>query len=68
MRVSDEKSGLPESTAGGERSAQLNAAQLQAIANVPSGAVTLAGAAIVLLLIGWLLLYFLVYLPRGMVG
>jgi hypothetical protein len=68
MRVSDKRDGLPESFAGGQRSAQLDAAQLQAIADVPSGAAALAGAAIVLLLIGWLLLYFLVYLPRGMVG
>ena len=68
MRGSDKTDGVPEPFAGGQRSAQLDAAQLQAIADVPSGAVAVAGAAIVLLLIGWLLLYFLVYLPRGMVG
>jgi len=30
--------------------------------------VKVAGVAIVLLLIGWLLVYLMVYLPRGMVG
>ena len=68
MRVSDTRRGSSESSAGGQRSAQLDPAQLQAIADVPSGAVAIAGTAIILLLIGWLLLYFLVYLPRGMVG
>jgi hypothetical protein len=68
MRVSDETGGLPESRADGQRSAQLDAAQLRTLADVPTGAVTVAATALVLLLIGWLLLYFLVYLPRGMVG
>jgi len=41
------------------------AVQLQ---DVPHGAFALAGAAVGLLLIGWLLVYFLVFLPRGPVG
>ncbi len=35
---------------------------------VPSGALALAGAAVALLLLAWLLIYALVFLPRGMVG
>ena len=40
-------------------------ARLQA---VPQGAFALAGAAVGLLLLGWLLVYFLIFLPRGPVG
>jgi hypothetical protein len=54
--------------AEGLRSTELDAAQLRALADLPSGAVALAGAAVGLLLIAWLFIYFLVYLPRGMVG
>ena len=50
------------------RPTELDAAQLQALAEVPSGAAMLAGVAVLLLLIAWLLIYLLVYLPRGMVG
>ncbi|MGE3335277.1 MAG: hypothetical protein AB7I36_16655 [Rhodospirillaceae bacterium] len=35
---------------------------------VPQGAFALAGTAVGLLLIGWLLIYFLIFLPRGPVG
>jgi hypothetical protein len=35
---------------------------------VPSGAAALAGATVFLLLLGWFFVYFLIYLPRGMVG
>ena len=56
------------SNAEGLRSTELDAAQLQALADLASGAVAVAGAAMVLLLIAWLLIYLLVYLPRGMVG
>jgi hypothetical protein len=35
---------------------------------VPLGAGVLAGAAVALLVIGWLLIYLLVFLPRGTVG
>lgn len=36
--------------------------------DVPKGAFALAGAAVGLLLLGWLLVYFLIFLPRGPVG
>ena len=42
--------------------------QLLALREVPSGAIALGGIAVLLLLIAWLLIYLLVYLPRGMVG
>ena len=35
---------------------------------VPSGALALAGLTVGLLLLAWLLIYALVFLPRGMVG
>jgi hypothetical protein len=36
--------------------------------DVPRGAFALAGTAVGLLLIGWLLVYFLIFLQRGPVG
>ena len=50
------------------RPADLNQQQLLALREVPSGAIALGGMAVLLLLIAWLLIYLLVYLPRGMVG
>ena len=50
------------------RPADLDQQQLLALREVPSGAIALGGAAVLLLLIAWLLIYLLVYLPRGMVG
>lgn len=35
---------------------------------VPQGALALAGTAIVLLMLCWLAIYFLIFLPRGSVG
>jgi hypothetical protein len=35
---------------------------------VPRGAAVLAGAAVTLLVIGWVLIYLLVFVPRGVVG
>jgi hypothetical protein len=35
---------------------------------VPKGALTVAGIAILLLLIGWLFIYFAIFIPRGSVG
>ena len=46
----------------------LTAAQLRQLDPVPSGAAALAATAVFLLLLGWLFVYFLIYLPRGMVG
>jgi Cytochrome c oxidase subunit IIa family len=39
-----------------------------ALVETPRGAIAVAAIAVVLLLIGWLGLYFLVFLPRGTVG
>jgi hypothetical protein len=39
-----------------------------AVADGPVGALVVSGIAVGLLLIGWLGLYFLVFLPRGTVG
>ncbi len=47
--------------------ADLVAASLQ-LEGVPRGAFALAGAAVGLLLICWLLVYFLIFLQRGPVG
>ena len=46
----------------------LDQQQLLALREVPRGAIALGGVAVVLLLVAWLLIYLLVYLPRGMVG
>jgi hypothetical protein len=35
---------------------------------VPHGALALAGLAVGLLLLAWIMIYALVFLPRGMVG
>ena len=48
--------------------ADLDQQQLLALREVPSGAIALGGIAVLLLLLAWLLIYLLVYLPRGMVG
>jgi len=45
-----------------------DAALGDALAQVPRGAVALAGTALALVLAAWLLVYFAVYLPRGLVG
>ena len=50
------------------RSADLDQQRLLALREVPSGAIALGGMAVLLLLIAWLLIYLLVYLPRGMIG
>ena len=39
-----------------------------AMVATPRGAIAVSAIAVVLLLIGWLGLYFLVFLPRGTVG
>ena len=59
-----------ESPGSGEAAepAEFDAEQLRRLAPVPSGAAVLAGAAVLLLLLAWVLIYLLVYLPRGMIG
>ncbi len=46
----------------------LDRQQLQSLARVPAGAVALSTLTVVLLLLGWLFVYFLYYLPRGLVS
>jgi hypothetical protein len=41
---------------------------LALLAQAPSGAFTLAGVAVGLLVIAWLLMYVFVFIPRGPVG
>ena len=45
-----------------------SAEQLSRLARVPTGAAALSGIAVGLLLLAWILLYLLIYLPRGMIG
>jgi hypothetical protein len=44
------------------------AALAQVMSEVPKGAVALAGAAVALLIVGWVLIYLFVFVPRGVVG
>jgi hypothetical protein len=44
------------------------AALARVMRTVPLGAGVLAGGAVALLVIGWLLIYLLVFVPRGTVG
>jgi hypothetical protein len=62
--------GRAVSGAGGTEAppGELDERQLAALRPVPEGAIALSGTALVLLLIAWLLIYLLLYLPRGMVG
>jgi hypothetical protein len=53
---------------GTDAPAELDKQQLAALRPVPQGAIALGGTAVLLLLIAWLLIYLLFYLPRGMVG
>ena len=48
--------------------AALDRQQLDTLRPMPSGALALSAVAVLLLLIAWLLIYLLIYLPRGMVG
>jgi uncharacterized membrane protein len=48
---------------------EVNEAALAAVMrHVPLGAGVLAGAAVAFLVLGYLLIYLLVFIPRGMVG
>lgn len=44
------------------------ATALEALKNGPRGALLLAGWAVALLFIGWLLFYFVLFMGRGIVG
>ena len=41
---------------------------LALLSEAPSGAFALAGVAVGLLVVAWLLMYFLIFIPRGPVG
>lgn len=43
-------------------------AAAEALKHGPRGALVLASIAVVLLFVGWLLFYFLLFLPRGPIG
>jgi hypothetical protein len=60
--------GSPGGSDGRSEIADLDMAELQLLDPVPSGSAALAGVAVLLLLFGWLFVYLLIYLPRGMVG
>jgi hypothetical protein len=45
-----------------------HSAALEALKNGPRGALVIAATAVGLLLVGWLLFYFVVFLTRGAVG
>jgi len=47
---------------------ELTSDDLRRLERVPAGAAALAGIAVLLLLLAWILIYLAVYLPRGMVG
>ena len=46
----------------------LSDAEAKLLAQVPVGAVWLAGTAVALLLIAWFLIWLLIYIPRGSIG
>ena len=58
---------IPPSDRGGVGDTDLAAASRH-LQDVPHGAFALAGTAVGLLLVGWLLVYFLIFLQRGPVG
>jgi hypothetical protein len=51
-----------------EDPATLDRVRLETLRHVPAGAAALSGIAVLLLLVAWLLIYLLIYLPRGMIG
>jgi hypothetical protein len=51
-----------------ENTSSLDRGQLEALRRVPAGAAALSSVAVLLLLVAWLLIYALIYLPRGMIG
>jgi hypothetical protein len=46
----------------------LTDAEVQQLAEVPTGAAWLSGAAVGLLLLAWFLIWLLIYIPRGAIG
>ena len=60
----ENRSALTDDEVGHVREADLE----RVMGVVPRGAAALAGTAVVIILLGWLLIYFLVFLPRGPVN
>jgi len=64
----------PERPAAGEASSDQDeaagneAALARVMREVPKGALTLAGAAVAVLVIAWVAIYLFVFVPRGSVG
>ena len=58
----------PVADPANELPAELASEEIARLAEVPRGAVWLAGIAVSLLLAAWLLIYLAIYLPRGMIG
>jgi hypothetical protein len=56
--------GLPDNTPDGIAQRDLE----RVMRTVPLGAGVLAGGAVALLVLGWLIIYLLIFLPRGTVG
>jgi hypothetical protein len=60
----DQTSQLPADASDSVSEAELE----QALKTTPKGALALAGTALVLMMLAYLLVYFLVFLPRGAVS
>ena len=62
--MSETKPSVPETADDGLSVEAIDAA----LAQTPRGAFAVAGVAVLLLMLGWLAIYLLVFLPRGEVG
>jgi hypothetical protein len=58
---------MPMRSGEHQRPAELDEAA-RALRNGPIGAVVVAGIAVGLLFAGWLAFYFLLFMPRGLIG
>ncbi len=63
MPSSDQSSEIPSTSASSDPVTDAELEQVLKI--VPKGALALAGAALSLLVLAWLAIYFLIFLPRG---
>ena len=59
---------MSDPTPATDSPAMLNQRQLEVLRPLPAGAVALSAIAVLLLLLAWLLIYLVIYLPRGPVG
>lgn len=64
MAAAEERGGRSETDVSDPEQALLD----EALKDVPSGAIAVASAAVLLLMVGWFFLYLFVFLPRGSVG